>query len=1075
MPLEYLSDVSDNDEPSQSEDESGRGRKSSAFQMELLCKDKDEPPPKFDPLPITVITRNLSIPCEPRAPTTDSSETSPDIKGDIDLLPGVPFFDPFTTVIDKDSPSSPKIIGISQDLIESITKAGASRAAGLAGESGNEPDDEDEDDSPESRGTIENRYSEGIVNHGFTDNKSSIESPSGGNEVIERTERASSEEHAVSPVKEDTTTEPPATITASETGALAEPVSGTGPITQDNTLDVFGGSDSGLAASSGFDNDPTDSGRDPFETSEFLVEPVQDSLPYTDSAAFDAFAAKFDSTSNTLGTSQNEQNPDSMSSSFDPFSSPANKGNNSNNISSNKFDDIDGFDIFDSFASGSIKPPKNTPAKQNTGQLSAAKAASKDSFDDDDEDDSFRVVIKSQVKDNESNKESKSAGPLPLLPPPPKTPIKSIAYQDKEPVQGAREAKKANEFDEFEMFFGNYISKDSNAKSKDEDATGDWPPPALGEAGAKARTESMESPSTPLFDDDTSQPLEDFPPRYDGNGWEMYLRHPAKKKLTGNRYWKKVFVRLSENSVIQLFNKPGDNEPFQELPLQPCYSLSEVTSQQYDQYGKIFTVKVQYIFYRERVGVRKGQIAKVMQGQITSVSGLAKLGMPLEHSPQVSQLIKLGSLVYDDVKVFANLIEDAFFRMVIHRDRALTYKTEEIQVTVVDEYYVETTKTGLVTKQLARVRVFMLAFINGMPTIEIGVNDMIRQGKEIVGRHDIIPVVTEEWIRLEAIEFHSSVMKEEYEKEDRLIKVHPPDACFFELLRFRVRPPKHRELPLQVTANLTVTKAKVELRCEVLVPGCISRKYGQIPCEDIAIRMHIPECWIYFFRTEKHLRYGSVKSAARRPGKIKGIERFLGATSNLESTMLEASAGVAKYEHAFHSLVWRIPRLPKEGQGAYTQQLMVCRLPMSSFDQIPDKFYEFVHIEFTMPSTTVSHAVIRSISVTNDNPPEKYVRYVSKHEYRTELIINFKEKDDETDYQIAASVPLKSQPVVLESDKENKDGDSDDSYKADHHLYHHLISHPMYAAINKAPKDQLCASSRSRSFDLLVIQTSINI
>lgn len=31
--------------------------------------------------------------------------------------------------------------------------------------------------------------------------------------------------------------------------------------------------------------------------------------------------------------------------------------------------------------------------------------------------------------------------------------------------------------------------------------------------------------------------------------------------------------------------------------------------------------------------------------------------------------------------------------------------------------------------------------------------------------------------------------------------------------------------------------------------------------------------------------------------------------------MLETSAGTAKYEHVLHSLVWRIPRLPKEGQG----------------------------------------------------------------------------------------------------------------------------------------------------------------
>lgn len=31
--------------------------------------------------------------------------------------------------------------------------------------------------------------------------------------------------------------------------------------------------------------------------------------------------------------------------------------------------------------------------------------------------------------------------------------------------------------------------------------------------------------------------------------------------------------------------------------------------------------------------------------------------------------------------------------------------------------------------------------------------------------------------------------------------------------------------------------------------------------------------------------------------------------------MIEVTAGQAKYEHAYHSIVWRIPRLPKDGQG----------------------------------------------------------------------------------------------------------------------------------------------------------------
>lgn len=51
-----------------------------------------------------------------------------------------------------------------------------------------------------------------------------------------------------------------------------------------------------------------------------------------------------------------------------------------------------------------------------------------------------------------------------------------------------------------------------------------------------------------------------------------------------------------------------------------------------------------------------------------------------------------------------------------------------------------------------------------MPDVELGMNDLWRQGKEVVGRHDIIPVVTEEWIRLESVEFHSCVQLDEYEK-----------------------------------------------------------------------------------------------------------------------------------------------------------------------------------------------------------------------------------------------------------------------------------------------------------------------
>ncbi|KAF0308192.1 Protein stoned-B [Amphibalanus amphitrite] len=193
--------------------------------------------------------------------------------------------------------------------------------------------------------------------------------------------------------------------------------------------------------------------------------------------------------------------------------------------------------------------------------------------------------------------------------------------------------------------------------------------------------ESGSPPETPLFDEDTSQPLEPFPrTTWDKAEFDMYLRQPNKKKITGQRFWKKVFVRLADNAVLQLFNDRNDSDPFQELPLQACYSVSDVGAQQYDQYGKIFTVKLQYIFYKERPGVRPGQMTKAeritkklgqfaisaWEGDYDRVkefaSDVRKLGMPVEHAPQISQLLKLGTQHYEDVKRFASFVEETLFK-----------------------------------------------------------------------------------------------------------------------------------------------------------------------------------------------------------------------------------------------------------------------------------------------------------------------------------------------------------------------------------------------------------------------------
>lgn len=85
----------------------------------------------------------------------------------------------------------------------------------------------------------------------------------------------------------------------------------------------------------------------------------------------------------------------------------------------------------------------------------------------------------------------------------------------------------------------------------------------------------------------------------------------------------------------------------------------------------------------------------------------------------MSQLLKLGSQNYKELQMFTMCMEDALFHLSAHRDRALQYKSEEIQVSVYDEFYADINMAGKVMVQQARVRLFFLAFIGGMPDVEV--------------------------------------------------------------------------------------------------------------------------------------------------------------------------------------------------------------------------------------------------------------------------------------------------------------------------------------------------------------------
>lgn len=118
-------------------------------------------------------------------------------------------------------------------------------------------------------------------------------------------------------------------------------------------------------------------------------------------------------------------------------------------------------------------------------------------------------------------------------------------------------------------------------------------------------------------------------------------------------------VMQGDNPCVQLFENKDAKDAFQEVPLQATYSLSEVAHQVFDQYTKIFTLKLQFVSYKERAGIRPGQVSKLekltgkigflakavedadLKGVKEFASDMKKLGIPMEHAPQVRKLVKI--------------------------------------------------------------------------------------------------------------------------------------------------------------------------------------------------------------------------------------------------------------------------------------------------------------------------------------------------------------------------------------------------------------------------------------------------
>lgn len=204
------------------------------------------------------------------------------------------------------------------------------------------------------------------------------------------------------------------------------------------------------------------------------------------------------------------------------------------------------------------------------------------------------------------------------------------------------------------------------------------------------------------------------------DGWAMLLRIPEKKNIMSSRHWGPIYVRLSDDGVLQMFYEKGLEKPFRTLKLDPRYEAAEHRLQNYEEAGRVHTLSVDLVQYRERRRIQPKS--------------------PVTHQPIREQLVKLGTTCYHDFLSFRHALVEVLRRLPAVTGGALTgspigagLTEEEVQVEVRDEFYgTVAAGDGRILKQLVMTRVHVLAFLSGSAGCRLGLNDVQVKEKESV-------------------------------------------------------------------------------------------------------------------------------------------------------------------------------------------------------------------------------------------------------------------------------------------------------------------------------------------------------
>ena len=386
--------------------------------------------------------------------------------------------------------------------------------------------------------------------------------------------------------------------------------------------------------------------------------------------------------------------------------------------------------------------------------------------------------------------------------------------------------------------------------------------------------------------------------------WSFMLRHPPEKQFGKSRRWMNVEIKFDrENSLLKIYDKTKGTEiSWDEILVSNRLFIHDIKRQKYDDKGKAHTLKLVETSYR-----RRNQFDKIVATTIFQ--------QPLESKYIAEHRIraKLGTTDYRVLDSFVKLFDEYQFqnKTVKHLQQGGFWTHPEIHMELVDTCTGAVNSKGEVLNETVSTSLYCLSFFVKPPEVRIGINDERVKGVEVVRRSDILPMKTDAWIKFDDVQFHHSVDKKLYLDESTIV-FQPLDACKYKLADLKVRDHFYKDSPMKPLVTCEQTGSVVKLEAELFLPSIqkIDFKFDaeMRRCENILLVIPVPEQWIGMLRYDRPvLGEGSVKAAKRKTGYV--------SKTKVHGVKIQVTAGVAKYEHSYKAIVWRISRLPGKTSG----------------------------------------------------------------------------------------------------------------------------------------------------------------